>query len=91
MVKLYNKIANYLLQFSNDKYLHLIVGIIFSVIVSSISSLFTAYSIIIGLISTILLMILKEVLDFIYKGNFDGKDIIFGSIGGIIGELLYLI
>ena len=91
MVKLYNKIANYLLQFSNDKYLHLIVGIIFAVIVSSISSLFTAYSIIIGLISTILLMILKEVLDFIYKGNFDGKDIIFGSIGGIIGELLYLI
>ena len=86
MVKLYNKIANYLLQFSNDKYLHLIVGIIFAVIVSSISSLFTAYSIIIGLISTILLMILKEVLDFIYKGNFDGKDIIFGSIGGIIGE-----
>lgn len=91
MVKLYNKIANYLLQFSNDKYLHLIVGIIFAVIVSGISSLFTAYSIIIGLISTILLMILKEVLDFIYKGNFDGKDIIFGSIGGIIGELLYLI
>ena len=91
MVKLYNKIANYLLQFSNDKYLHLIVGIIFAVIVSSISSLFTAYSIIIGLRSTILLMILKEVLDFIYKGNFDGKDIIFGSIGGIIGELLYLI
>ena len=34
---------------------------------------------------------LKEILDFIYKGNFDGKDIIFGSIGGIIGELLYLI
>ena len=31
------------------------------------------------------------ILDFIYKGNFDGKDIIFGSIGGIIGELLYLI
>ncbi len=91
MVKLYNKIANYLLQFGNDKYLHLIVGIIFAVIVSGISSLFAANPIIIGLISTILLMILKEVLDFIYKGNFDGKDIIFGSIGGIIGELLYLI
>ena len=91
MVKLYNKIANYLLQFSNDKYLHLIVGIIFAVIVSGISSLFTAYPIIIGLISTILLTILKEILDFIYKGNFDGKDIIFGSIGGIIRELLYLI
>lgn len=91
MVKLYNKIANYLLQFSNDKYLHLIIGIIFAAIVSWIASLFTAYSIIIGLISTILLMVLKEILDFIYKGNFDGKDIIFGCIGGIIGILLYLI
>ena len=50
MVKLYNKIANYLLQFSNDKYLHLIVGIIFAVIVSGISSLFSVYPVIIGLI-----------------------------------------
>ena len=44
-----------------------------------------------GAIAATIVMLLKEIVDFFRGGNFDVTDWLFGTIGGIIGALLYLI
>ena len=79
-----------------DKYLHLIVGLVFAVVVAVIMRATTpgcyetAYAFM-GVVGTAVLMIIKELLDFFRGERFDGVDALFGVIGGVVGAMLWMI
>ena len=79
-----------------DKYLHLIVGLVFAVVVAVIMRATTpgcyetAYAFM-GVVGTAVLMIIKELLDFFRGERFDGVDALFGIVGGVIGAALWMI
>ena len=91
----YDRAANYLASFGSDKYLHLIFGIIISYLAALLFSYtnpgvhVTAYMLT-GLFFSSICMLIKEILDFFRGGVFDGKDILFGIIGGVLGSLMFL-
>ncbi len=92
----YNRFAGWLCSFGSDKYVHLFVGLLIGFFASLIFAATTkngttlAYAFC-GFLAAFFIMLLKEVIDFFREGVFDSKDWLFGTIGGIIGALLWLI
>lgn len=44
-----------------------------------------------GVIAAFLIMLFKELMDFFRGEDFDAKDWLFGTIGGVLGALLWLV
>ena len=91
----YDKTANYLASFGSDKYLHFIIGIILSYLLALLFSLtnpgfHVAAYMFAGFLGNGLCMLAKEIADFFREGMFDGKDIVFGILGGVLGSLLFI-
>lgn len=96
ILRVYDKAAEWLCSFGGDRYVHLLVGLVFAVLVAVVMRATTpgcyvsAYAFM-GVVGTAVVMILKEMLDFFRGGRFDVKDIAFGLVGGLLGGLLWLI
>lgn len=96
ILKVWDNFADWVCKFSGDKYVHLIVGLIIAFVFAWLLGVTTKgfpainYAVC-SVIAAGVAMLLKEVCDFMRGENFDGKDIVFGLIGGIIGALLYLL
>ena len=95
-LEFYDKLAKRLCSFGSDKYLHLITGLLIGFFMSLLFAATTkgcmplSYAAC-GAIAATIAMLLKEIIDFFRGGSFDIADWLFGTIGGIIGALLYLI
>ncbi len=96
VLEFWDKGCAWLCSFGADKYLHLIVGLVFAIVVAAIirattpGCYETAYAFM-GVVGTAVVMILKEMLDFFRGGRFDGVDALFGVIGGVVGAMLWMI
>ena len=95
-IEFYDKLAEKLCNFGSDKYLHLLFGLLIGIFASLIFAVTTKGCMEIsyatcGAIAATIVTLLKEIVDFFRGGNFDVTDWLFGTIGGIIGALLYLI
>lgn len=92
----YYKFANWLCSFTADKYVHLFVGLLIGFFASLIFAATTkngtplSYAAC-GVIAAFLIMLFKELVDFFRGEDFDAKDWLFGTIGGVLGALLWLI
>lgn len=96
ILKVWDNFAGWVCKFSGDKYVHLIVGLIIAFVFARLMAVTTKgfptinYAAC-GVIAAGAAMLFKEVIDFFRGEDFDGKDIVFGLIGGIIGALLYML
>lgn len=94
--EIYDKFAAWLCSFTADKYVHLLVGLLAGFFASLILSATTkggtdlgfAFC---GLIAAFLIMLFKEIIDFFRGGKFDARDWLFGTIGGLMGSLQWLV
>lgn len=95
ILEAWDKMCKWLCSFGADRFLHLIVGLVFAVLVAAIMRATTpgcyetAYAFM-GVVGAAVLMILKELVDFFRGEKFDGRDAAFGIVGGIIGGLIFL-
>lgn len=93
--RIYDKAAEWLCNFGSDKYVHLLVGLVFAFLFALLMKATTpgcyesAYAFM-GVVGSAVLMVLKEVVDLFRGESFDAKDTAFGIIGGIIGGLMFL-
>lgn len=96
IMEAWDKGCAWLCSFGADKYLHLIVGLAFAVVVAVVMRATTpgcyvsAYAFM-GVVGAVVLMIIKELLDFFRGERFDGVDALFGVIGGVVGALMWMI
>lgn len=92
----YDKFANWLCSFTADKYVHLVVGLLIGFFVSLIFAVTTKNGVPLsyafcGVVAAFLIMLFKEMVDFFRGEPFDAKDLLFGTVGGVLGALLWLI
>lgn len=91
----YNRFAGWLCSFGSDKYVHLFVGLLIGFFASLIFAATTkngtslSYAAC-GFIAAFLIMLFKELMDFFRCVDFDAKDWLFGTIGGVLGALMFL-
>lgn len=91
----YDKVAQWLCSFTSDKYVHLFVGLLIGFFASLIFAATTkngtslSYAAC-GVIAAFLIMLFKELMDFFRGEDFDAKDWLFGTIGGVLGALMFL-
>ena len=96
ILKVWDSFADWVCKFSGDKYVHNIVGLIIAFVFAWLMEVTTKgfpainYAVC-GVIAAGVAMFFKEVIDFFRGKDFDGKDIVFGLIGGIIGAMLYML
>ncbi len=96
ILKVWDNFADWVCKFSGDKYVHNIVGLIIAFVFAWLMEVTTKgfpainYAVC-GVIAAGVAMFFKEVIDFFRGKDFDGKDIVFGLIGGITGALLYML
>lgn len=96
LLKIWDKTAEWLCKFDGDKYVHFVVGLVTAFVFAWLMSVTTvgypavnyAAS---GMIAAAIIMVIKEVVDFIRGEQFDMQDILFGIIGGVLGTMLYLL
>lgn len=96
ILEYYETFANWLCGFTADKYVHLVVGLLIGFFVSLIfaattkngTSLAYAFS---GVVAAFVIMLFKELADFFRGEDFDAKDWLFGTIGGVLGALLCIL
>lgn len=92
----YDKFAQWLCHFQADMYVHMIVGVLIGFFASLVFAETTnngtplAYALC-GVIAASLIMLIKELTDFFREESFDAGEWLSGTIGGMIGVLLYLI
>lgn len=91
----YDKVAEWLCSFGSDKYVHLLFGLLVSFAVAWVFILTTAGSTmpvcaVCGVIAAVFVGFIKEVVDFFRDKPFDGGDVLFTVVGGIIGAVLYM-
>ena len=96
ILSVYDKIAQWLCSFDSDKYVHLLFGLLVSFAVAWVFILTTAGATkpvcaVCGVIAAVFVGFIKEVVDFFRDKPFDGGDVLFTVIGGIIGAVLYLV
>ena len=95
ILKVWDNFADWVCKFSGDKYVHLIAGLIIAFVFAWLMAVttkgFPAINYAVCVIAAGVAMLFKEVIDFFRGEDFDGKDIVFGLIGGIIGALLYML
>lgn len=88
----YEKFAEWICSFTADRYVHLIVGLLLAYLVGrGDMALFhreAAIAFVVALIAVIVVGIIKEVIDIFLGKNFDFRDALFTSVGGVIGALL---
>lgn len=89
------KINTWLASFGADRYLHLIAGIIISVIVCLLMKGLEGENIWscagMAMMSTASIAVIKEVLDQTYEGESSLLDILFTMIGGSIGCSIWML
>lgn len=93
--EIYDKVAEWLCSFDSDKYVHLLFGLLISFAVAWVFILNTAGATkpvcaVCGVIAAVLIGLFKEVVDFFRDKPFDGWDVLFTVVGGIIGAVLYM-
>ena len=95
ILKVWDNFADWVCKFSGDKYVQLIAGLIIAFVFAWLMAVttkgFPAINFAVCVIAAGMAMLFKEVIDFFRGEDFDGKDIVFGLIGGIIGALLYML
>ena len=95
ILEAWDKACAWLCSFGADRFLHLIVGLVFAVFVAVVirattpGCYETAYAFM-GVVGAAVVMILKELVDFFRGEGFDDRDAAFGIVGGIIGGLMFL-
>ena len=95
ILSVYDKVAQWLCSFDSDKYVHLLFGLLVSFAVAWVFILTTAGATkpvcaVCGVIAAVFVGFIKEVVDFFRDKPFDGVDVLFTVIGGIIGAVLYM-
>ena len=96
ILKVWDSFEDWVCKFSGDKYIHNTVGLIIAFVFAWLMEVTTKglqdinYAVC-GVIAAVVAMLLKEVIDLFRGKDFNGKDIVFGLIGGIIGALLYML
>ena len=95
ILSVYDKVAQWLCSFDSDKYVHLLFGLVISFAVSWLFMLTTMGATkpvcaVCGVIASVFVGFIKEVVDFFRDKPFDGVDVLFTVIGGIIGAVLYM-
>ena len=95
ILSVYDKVAQWLCSFDSDKYVHLLFGLVISFAVSWLFMLTTMGATkpvcaVCGVIAAVFVGFIKEVVDFFRDKPFDGVDVLFTVIGGIIGAVLYM-
>ena len=98
---IYDKVAEGLCSFTSDKYVHLIIGLLISYIVSVVVFKSINEEIILraavgraaagGFISSSLIGFFKEIIDLIRDKGFDIKDLLTTMTGGLLGSLLLIL
>ena len=96
IMKIYNKVANWLCAIGADKYVHGIVGFVIVYVVSLIFEVTTKGFPLInyaacGFFACLLAMVLKELIDFMRDERPDFYDFLAGVIGGIVGGIIFLL
>ena len=96
IMKIYNKVANWLCTIGADKYVHGIVGFAIAYVVSLIFEVTTKGFPLInyaacGFFACLLAMVLKELIDFMRDERPDFYDFLAGVIGGIVGGIIFLL
>ena len=91
----YDRVAEWLCSFDSDKYVHLLFGLLVSFAVAWVFILTTAGATkpvcaVCGVIAAVFVGFIKEVVDFFRDKPFDGGDVLFTVVGGIIGAVLYM-
>ena len=95
ILSVYDKVAQWLCSFDSDKYVYLLFGLVISFAVSWLFMLTTMGATkpvcaVCGVIASVFVGFIKEVVDFFRDKTFDGGDVLFTVIGGIIGAVLYM-
>lgn len=93
--EIYDKVAQWLCNFGSDKYVHLLFGLVISFAVSWAFMLTTMGATkpvcaVCGVIAAVFAGFIKEVVDFFRDKPFDGGDVLFTVVGGVIGAVLYM-
>lgn len=91
----YDNVAEWLCSFGSDKYVHLLFGLLISFAVAWVFILTTAGATkpvcaVCGVIAAEFVGFVKEFFDFFRDKPFDGVDVLFTIVGGIIGAVLYM-
>lgn len=95
ILSVYDKVAEWLCSFGSDKYVHLVFGLLISFAVAWMFILTTAGATklvcaVCGVLTALFVGFIKEVVDFFRDKPFDGVDVLFTVVGGVIGALMYL-
>ena len=95
ILSVYDRVAEWLCSFDGDKYVHLLFGLVISFAVSWAFMLTTMGATkpvcaVCGVIAAVFVGFIKEIVDFFRDKPFDGVDVLFTVIGGIIGAVLYM-
>ena len=95
MLGFYEKIAQWLCKIESDKYVHLLVCLIASFVVARKSigwgGAEHGTAVMIGCAFSLLLAVVKEIIDLRTKDVADVRDVAAGCIGSIAGSLMVLI
>ena len=90
----FQKINVWLASFGADRYLHLIVGAIISIIVCLLMKGLEGGSVLsctgMAMMITVTIGVMKEVLDQSYESKSDLLDILFTTIGGLVGCAIWI-
>lgn len=94
--KFYDKIAEWLCDFTSDKYVHLLAGLLISFFVSWLVTLTTPNALSVecarcGFIIGVLVGIAKEIIDAYREKPMDCADLLFTVFGCVLGSVLYTI
>lgn len=100
IVKIYDKIAEWLCSFGSDKWLHFIIGLLISYLMARLAEVLGlcirfenchARYAMIGILVAGIAGAIKEIIDITRRKEGDEMDVRFTAIGGITGSILYLI
>jgi len=93
LLKIWNRAAEWLCGFGSDKWVHFVVGALLAFFAAWIDVEVWHREVpnaaFVGFLVPFFLAPIKEVIDFMRGGKFDGKDMLFSWIGGVAGALLY--
>lgn len=96
LLKIWNKAAEWLCSFGSDKWVHFVVGTVISFAVAWILMLTTAGatelgSAFCGAFGALVAGMGKEVADVFCNKDFSLSDVIFTTLGGVFGGILFML
>lgn len=96
ILSVYDRVAEWLCSFGSDKYVHLLFGLLISFAVSWVFMLTTmgatkSVCAVCGVIASVFVGFIKEVVDFFRDKPFDAKDWLFTAVGGAMGAMMFLV